>query len=108
MLRARSRQLNAKPLGRIFALISCSVLISFSRPFVFQGANHMPWWRKRPVSSAPTVSSLAPTRVELIPGRLAVHIYPHDFSTQQGSLPCWTYLTEGLQRLNQSEVSVSL
>src|SRR3954464_16073561 len=68
----------------------------------------MSWWKRHPPPAPPTPTAVSTSRVELIPGQLAVRIYPHDLATQHGSIACWTYVTDGLQRLHQPDVSMTL
>jgi hypothetical protein len=68
----------------------------------------MSWWKRQRPSVPPASDTTSSTRVELIPGQLAVRIYQPDLATQHGTIACWTYVTEGLQRLHQPEVSLTL
>jgi hypothetical protein len=65
------------------------------------------WWNKRHKSpSTKTLdSNNFPAQIEVIPNRLAVTVYLHDF---KGRYPSWTYVTSGLQKMNQPEVSITL
>jgi hypothetical protein len=69
----------------------------------------MSWWKNRQPAEAPDAETASPEWVELIPDRLGVRIYRHTLDTvQHGTMACWTYVTEGLPRLNQPEVSLTL
>lgn len=49
-----------------------------------------------------------PIKLGLIPDQLAVTIYRHDEQSVSGAIPCWSYLTEGLTRLQQKEILLTL
>jgi hypothetical protein len=68
----------------------------------------MSWWKRGRSPAPPASTSVSPTRVELIPGKLAAQIYQHELTTQQGPILCWTYVSDGLQRLGQPDVSITL
>ena len=48
------------------------------------------------------------SRVELIPGELAVEVYRHELPMRESTLSCWTYVTHGLQRHDQAEIIFTL
>ena len=50
----------------------------------------------------------APSSVEIIPGELSVLIYRHDVEARSGAVPCWTYVSSGLQRYQQFEIALTL
>jgi Domain of unknown function (DUF3480) len=54
----------------------------------------------------PTLSF--PARITIIPECLSVRIYLHDMETRDGSVPCWTYVTEGMLVHQQKEFVFSL
>ena len=49
-----------------------------------------------------------PVRVEVVPGKLSVRIYRHDVDTQHGPIACWSYVTQGLTALQQTEIVFTL
>jgi hypothetical protein len=73
----------------------------------------MSWWTeligKWKRSPAPPIE--LPARIELYPGqpgKLAVHIYAHDLETSLGTVPCWTYVSEGFAEHRHRELVFSL
>ncbi len=69
----------------------------------------MSWWKSRQPPEPPASDTVSLDWVELIPDRLAVRIYRPNLDTfEHGAMACWTYVTEGLQRLNQPEVCLTL
>jgi hypothetical protein len=49
-----------------------------------------------------------PVRIEVIPGKLSVRVYRHDIAAVTGSIPCWSYVTQGLTALQQTEIVFTL
>ena len=49
-----------------------------------------------------------PIKLGLIPDQLAVTIYLHEETSVAGAIPCWSYHTEGLTRLQQKEILLTL
>ena len=49
-----------------------------------------------------------PIKLGLVPDQLAVTIYLHEENSVAGKIPCWSYLTEGLTKLNQKEILLTL
>ncbi|MEO7331257.1 MAG: hypothetical protein ABI193_21960 [Minicystis sp.] len=56
----------------------------------------------QPVAHLPV--SVFPAEIELVPRALRASIHLHSIDTQDGPLPCWSYLTEGLAAFGQKEV----
>jgi hypothetical protein len=101
--------LNGNPLGRTFNAPSLPTLW-YDHVSRLHEQEHiaMSWWKRQRPSAPPASDVVSPARVELIPGQLAVRMYQPDLATQHGAIACWTYITEGLQRLHQPEVSLTL
>lgn len=61
---------------------------------------------------APTAAPTAPAAVlaatvEMGP-QMRTRVYSHDIPSRSGPVPCWTYVTEGLELLGQQEVALSV
>lgn len=70
----------------------------------------MAWWNKlvgRAPSDLPSKLSF-PVHIELVPGSLTAHVYHHEVTTPDESLPCWSFVTEGLVAHQQKEVIFTL
>src|SRR5580765_6835950 len=81
-------------------------------------ASNEPWWKRasgwikkqyEPLGQAvgPAVCS-ADTTFDLIPGQLSVVVRRLELPTQTTTIPCWTYVTNGLQRYQQPEIAFTL
>jgi hypothetical protein len=46
--------------------------------------------------------------VEVIPGKLTVRVFLHDIVTEGETIPCWSYVTEGLMAQKQKEIIFTL
>src|SRR5262249_55664583 len=46
--------------------------------------------------------------VELIPGRVAAHVFAHELHPDRGPVPCFTYVTRGLEAFGQRELVFTL
>jgi hypothetical protein len=66
-------------------------------------------WNK-PTSRPPADHSERtwPVRVEIIPDKLSARVFRHDIDTQGGPLRCWSYVTQGLTALQQTEIVFTL
>jgi len=62
------------------------------------------------VSAAPPTApgTRVLVREEVVPGKLWVTVYAHALATPGGSLPLWTYASEGLWPLGQREIRFSV
>src|SRR5690349_17271426 len=49
-----------------------------------------------------------PVRIEIVPGALSAQVTPHDIASQQGSIACWSYVTDGLVAHRQAEIAFTL
>lgn len=62
--------------------------------------------------TTPAAKTVAPARVlerrEVVPGKLWVTVYAHEFPMDHGKMPLWTYVTEGLWPLHQKEIVFSV
>jgi hypothetical protein len=74
----------------------------------------MSWWKKLvdPSKAQATVDPAseptAPVDVEIIAGKLSARIYVHEIDSRQGSMPCWSYVTDGLTGQQQAELVFTL
>ena len=50
----------------------------------------------------------ASARVEIIAEKLHVRVVLHDIAAHHGVIPCWSYVTEGLAALHQTEIVFTL
>lgn len=76
------------------------------------------WWERvlawvksqyeTPVPTAQSPSTARVTYHDLIPGELSAQVYDHLLPTRQGVIPCWTYVSEGLERYQQPELVFTL
>jgi hypothetical protein len=48
------------------------------------------------------------SREEVIPGELWVEIFSHVLASEEGPVPCWTYVSDGLWKLGQKELVFTL
>ena len=55
-----------------------------------------------------STASQAPVRVEIVPGQLRAAVYAHALESQQGTIACWSYVTEGLAAQGQVELVFTL
>lgn len=49
-----------------------------------------------------------PLHLNIIEAELKVHIYLIDLDTQQGTLSCWSYVTDGLSKCGQKEIVLTI
>ncbi len=49
-----------------------------------------------------------PVEFELVPNKLKVRIYSHEIETPKGKIPCWSYVSEGLQAYRHQELIFTL
>jgi len=74
----------------------------------------MSWWKKlvdpskAQATADPASEPAAPVDVELIAGKLSARIYVHEIDARQGSIPCWSYVTDGLIGQQQAELVFTL
>lgn len=69
----------------------------------------MSWWNKPGRSTADRASEqTSPVSVEIMSGKLAVRVVPHEIATPQGPISCWSYVTEGLAAHQQAEMVFTL
>jgi len=70
----------------------------------------MSWWNKLHGQSTadPVSEPAAPVDVEIISGKLFARIYVHEIDSQQGAIPCWSYVTDGLTGQQQAELVFTL
>ena len=62
---------------------------------------------KQPERIGPGASPF-PHTLELIPGVLRAQIFHHELETMAGSVPCWTYVSDGLLAQSQAELVITL
>jgi hypothetical protein len=55
-----------------------------------------------------STATQAPVRVEILPGQLSAAVYTHAIESQQGTIACWSYVTEGLAAHGQAELVFTL
>jgi hypothetical protein len=55
-----------------------------------------------------STASQAPVHVEIVPGQLRAAVYAHALESQQGTIACWSYVTEGLAAQGQAELVFTL
>lgn len=55
-----------------------------------------------------STASQTPARVEIVPGQLRAAVYAHALESQQGTIACWSYVTEGLAAQGQAELVFTL
>jgi hypothetical protein len=60
-----------------------------------------------PLAAAQVAPSL-PHRAEVIPGVLYVTVYAHDIPNGDDVIPCWSFVSEGLERAGQPEIVFTL
>src|SRR5262245_61433639 len=46
--------------------------------------------------------------VDLIPGRVSAQVFAHELHPDRGSIPCFTYVTRGLEAFGQRELAFTL
>ena len=76
------------------------------------------WWKRGlawvkkqyevPIHAAESKSALRATDFELVPGQLSAHVYDHLLPMADGTIPCWSYVTSGLERHQQPEIIFTL
>jgi hypothetical protein len=49
-----------------------------------------------------------PHRAEVVPGKLYVSVYAHEIPSGDDKVPCWSFVSEGLERSGQHEIMVTL
>ncbi len=49
-----------------------------------------------------------PQLIEVIPGKLKLKVFLHDIQYGSETIPCWTYVTQGLSSLKQREIIFTL
>jgi hypothetical protein len=59
-------------------------------------------------TSEPARGEAASARVELVPDQLWARVYLHEIASQHGTVQCWSYVTEGLAALRQTEIVFTL
>jgi len=64
-------------------------------------------WTGQPLEAAQNKQAF-PYRAEVIPGELFAAVYAHDIPTADGKVPCWTFVSEGLEKHGQHEIVFSL
>ncbi len=52
--------------------------------------------------------STFPQSIEVIPGKLRVKVFLHDVTYESETIPCWSYLTDGLLSQHQKEILFTL
>ena len=71
-------------------------------------------WFRRPKPTAATgqqpvtTKATFPQSVEIIPGKLRVKIFLHDIMNGDETIPCWSYVTDGLVAQHQKEIILTL
>ena len=55
-----------------------------------------------------TANDKFPQSVEVIPGKLRVKIFLHDIMNGDETIPCWSYVTDGLVAQHQKEIILTL
>jgi hypothetical protein len=51
---------------------------------------------------------IAPVEVEIVAGKLSARVYVHEIASLHGTIPCWSYVSEGLAAQRQTEVVFTL
>src|SRR5262245_12641464 len=59
-------------------------------------------------SASGASESALPATVELVPGKLTARVVSHNLPVGSDTVPCWTYVSEGLARLGQDELVFTL
>ena len=59
-------------------------------------------------TSDPPREEAASARVELVPDQLFARVYLHEIASQHGRVQCWSYVSEGLAALHQTEIVFTL
>jgi hypothetical protein len=64
------------------------------------------WFRERenPATAQQPATTTFPRLVEVIPGKLKVKIFLHEIKYEKESIPCWSYVTDGLAAQQQKEI----
>jgi len=70
----------------------------------------MSWWDKLLGRAArdPASKSPFPACIDLVPGKLSARVYLHEIDAAGDSVPCWSYVTDGLAALGQKEIVFTL
>lgn len=70
----------------------------------------MSWWKKLLGSSKEQRASELrfPLVNELVPGALSATVHSHKLSLEQGDIPCWSYVSKGLEAVEHPEVVFTL
>ncbi len=70
----------------------------------------MSWSQKdtRDTNQPNADESAFPVHFELVPGKLSARVYLHEIESQQGPVPCWSYVTDGLWAHGQKELIFTL
>ncbi len=82
----------------------------------------MSWWKKvfgsntasptnagAPAAAVPASDAPRyPVDVQIIPGALSARVYVHEIRAKQGSVPCWSYVSDGLRSHQHPELVVTL
>jgi hypothetical protein len=66
----------------------------------------MMWKLKKDQSQSAAMTF--PYRLEVLSKELFVTVHNHDIELPQGSVPCWTYVSDGLEELGQEEIVFTL
>jgi len=71
------------------------------------------WFNRAKTKVVPTQRAVPstvrfPLSVEVIPGKLKVKVFLHDVLYENATIPCWTYLTDGLFAHKQKEIIFTL
>ena len=68
-------------------------------------------WLKRANATPPIQESTTtafPQSIEVIPDKLKVKVFLHEIKYKNETIPCWTYLTDGLMTQKQKEIMFTL
>jgi hypothetical protein len=68
-------------------------------------------WLKRADATPPVEKSTSPAfpqSIEVIPGKLKVKVFLHEIKYKNETIPCWTFLTDGLMSQKQKEIIFTL
>ncbi len=61
-----------------------------------------------PALSGAQDSPALPHKAEIIPGKLYAHVYAHTVPNNKEKIPCWSFVSEGLESVGQHEIVFTL
>src|ERR1044071_6713912 len=63
---------------------------------------------RRRLSPCCVASKLARVRVDVIPEKLFMRVEAHEIPSRHGPMACWSYVSDGLTALGQTEIVFTL